>query len=369
MACYFLEELLTRGRVCVLTPEPVSLEDHDRVWGTRLAGSELEVKVLHSPLLSLLRRLRVPTVRLEIHLLCRAAKKLRSRFTYCTVIPGELDLGAPCLQVLYYPFLSMEQLKGEVRSLKPFWWRLLAHLNIWASQWLHHWQDSRISESFIVVISRYIGALVQDVYHSTHNEVLFPPPAALPAVESKDRRMAVLAIGRITRVKGWTELVSLVDKVRARGHELGLTIVGFVEDPEYHRELELLRKTRADWFRLRADTSREELTAEIAEHEFGIHIMEGEHYGMGVAEMMLGGCLTLVHDSGGQVEIVTEPELRFTDLDDGAEKLSRLLDDPDERERLKASQCARRRDYSLEAFRESFHRCMDAYENWLNVNS
>ena len=45
------------------------------------------------------------------------------------------------------------------------------------------------------------------------------------------------------------------------------------------------------------------------------------------------------------------------------------LQDPDERERLKASQCARRRDYSLEAFRESFHRCMDAYENWLNVNS
>ena len=102
MACYFLEELLTRGSVCVLTPKQVSLEEHDRIWGTRLAQSELEIKVLQSPLLNFLRRLRIPTVRLETHLLCRAARKLRNRFTYCTVIPGELDLGAPSLQVFFY---------------------------------------------------------------------------------------------------------------------------------------------------------------------------------------------------------------------------------------------------------------------------
>jgi glycosyltransferase involved in cell wall biosynthesis len=250
-----------------------------------------------------------------------------------------------------------EQRKG------PFWRRLFSRLNMFACQSISRWQDSRISENFIVVISRFVGDVFQRVYQSSHDEVLFPPPAALHAQEKIEKRKAVLAVGRIARVKKWTELVSLLDQVRARGFDVGLTIVGFVEDADYHAELLRLGEKR-DWFRLRANASREELTTEIAEHEFGIHIMPGEHYGMAVAEMLLGGCLTLVHDSGGQVEIVTEPELRFADTQDAVQKLSRLLGSPQERERLKAAQRKRCQAYSLEAFRDSFHRCMDTYEAW-----
>jgi hypothetical protein len=81
MACHFLEELLTRGPVCLLTLHPVSLKEHDRFWGTRLAETDLQVQVLESRFLDFIRLIRLPLVRLEMHLLCRAARKLRSRYT------------------------------------------------------------------------------------------------------------------------------------------------------------------------------------------------------------------------------------------------------------------------------------------------
>lgn len=49
-----------------------------------------------------------------------------------------------------------------------------------------------------------------------------------------------------------------------------------------------------------------------------------EHFGITTVEAILKGCIPLVHNSGGQVEIVPNQELRFDD-DDFVEKYSRLI--------------------------------------------
>lgn len=364
MTCHFLEQLLTRGRVCLLTLHPVSLAELDQRWGTRLAESALEVTVVDSLWLKFAQALKLPRIRLECHILCREARKLVSHYQYCTVVGEELDLQVPCLQYLYYPNRSLEVMRRLGRQGRPVWWNLLLWLNIFFCQLLCKWDDSAISKNFTVLISGYVGEVFQKIYRGRGNFILFPPPTVEPQGMGGERRLALLAIGRIARIKQWTSLISLLDQLRAEGYEVGLTIAGYVEEQAYYDELVQLKESRNDWFRLRTNISREELNTEIAGHEFGIHMMPEEHYGMAVAELLLGGCLTLVHDSGGQVEIVTEPELRFRDLQDGARKLKGLLASDKERERLKASQQARRQAYTLEAFRDSFHRCLDEYEAW-----
>lgn len=49
-----------------------------------------------------------------------------------------------------------------------------------------------------------------------------------------------------------------------------------------------------------------------------------EHFGITTVEAILKGCIPLVHNSGGQIEIVPDSELRFDD-DDFIEKYSRLI--------------------------------------------
>jgi glycosyltransferase involved in cell wall biosynthesis len=43
---------------------------------------------------------------------------------------------------------------------------------------------------------------------------------------------------------------------------------------------------------------------------------ETEHFGITVAQAIAHGCVPIVHDSGGQVELVTNPALRFSSRGD-----------------------------------------------------
>ena len=79
--------------------------------------------------------------------------------------------------------------------------------------------------------------------------------------------------------------------------------------------------------------------------------MEGEHFGIAVAEMARAGCLPLVHASGGPVEIVdAEPALLWTTPADAAVRLRALLDAPACAEALAAALTRRAARFAPETF-------------------
>ena len=61
-----------------------------------------------------------------------------------------------------------------------------------------------------------------------------------------------------------------------------------------------------DWIEIREDLSRTELNALMGRSRYGVHAMEGEHFGMATAEMIRAGCLVFPHRSGGSVEVVDD---------------------------------------------------------------
>ena len=74
----------------------------------------------------------------------------------------------------------------------------------------------------------------------------------------------------------------------------------------------------------------------MAQHRYGIHTMENEHFGIGVAEMVRAGCIPFVHDSGGPVEIVGgRSELRFRDAPEGAAAMAVAMRDGDLPDRMR----------------------------------
>jgi glycosyltransferase involved in cell wall biosynthesis len=157
-------------------------------------------------------------------------------------------------------------------------------------------------------------------------------------------------------VKRWEMAVEIVELARRRGLDIGLTLINQPDRINYGRRIAAMAAGRP-WFRLVTGITREQLAGEVAHHRYGLHTMEDEHFGIAVAEMVRAGCIPLVHDSGGPVEIVGgHRELRFRSVEEGAAALHAVMEDDTLQQRLRGAlgqQCER---FSVEAFCESLRR-------------
>jgi glycosyltransferase involved in cell wall biosynthesis len=157
-------------------------------------------------------------------------------------------------------------------------------------------------------------------------------------------------------IKRWELAVEIVDLVRSRGIDLGLTLINQPDAVEYGRRITAMAASRP-WFRILTGLTREQLTQEVAQHRYGIHTMEEEHFGIAVAEILRGGCVPFVHDSGGPVEIVGgQRELRFRTAEEGAGALAAVIADAALRDRLRSVLAAQRERFSAEMFCGSLQR-------------
>ena len=81
-----------------------------------------------------------------------------------------------------------------------------------------------------------------------------------------------------------------------------------------------------DWVTLDDVLERRELLPLMTQYKYGIHGALDEPFGIAVAELVKFGCIVFVPNGGGQVEIVESPQLTFDDLEDGARKISAVLE-------------------------------------------
>jgi glycosyltransferase involved in cell wall biosynthesis len=56
-----------------------------------------------------------------------------------------------------------------------------------------------------------------------------------------------------------------------------------------------------------------------------MHSTVEEHFGLSTVEAISAGCIPLVHNSGGQIEIVKRSELLYDDIPDAEIKLQDIL--------------------------------------------
>ena len=91
-----------------------------------------------------------------------------------------------------------------------------------------------------------------------------------------------------------------------------LHIVGTDDDRAYTAHIRRLAAADPAWITLHENLARADLAALLARQRYGIHAMEGEHFGIAVAEMVRAGCIVFVPRTGGPIEIVGADErLRF----------------------------------------------------------
>lgn len=361
VANWMLQALVERGRVTVLTWDPPDFAAIDAYYGTSLRGRPMEVLTVAPGVRRVLRASGLPHRLLALRWLQRRAAQLRPGFRHAFSAFNLLDLGEPpSVQYVHHPVPDGPPENPWSDRLLP---RLIWPAYMWLLDRVYLPQRQRWEANLTLANSHWTARALLSQGFPQAPRVLYPPPLGRPVHSPEGaRRFGFVSVGRLDPSKNWVDLIAIVEGVRARGYPVSLTLAGSRFDPVTCTRIQALAETRRSWLTLLLDPPREVLDLELAEHAFGLHGMKDEHYGMAVAELLLSECLTFVHDSGGQVEIVTQPEARYRSVEDAVEKICAVLDDPALHARLQEGQKARAGELTRERFLADFTALVDSLE-------
>jgi glycosyltransferase involved in cell wall biosynthesis len=182
--------------------------------------------------------------------------------------------------------------------------------------------------------------------------VVYPPAVGKFAdVPWDQRKDGFVCIGRISGEKRIQLMIEILAAVRRAGPQVHLHVVGKLFDAGYLDSIRRLVQASAPWVHLHENLSRPELAELISRHRYGIHAMLDEPFGMAVAELISGGCITFVPNRGGQVEIVGNDErLIYSSREDAVNKILRALREPDYQASLRNHVASRRSLFGAERF-------------------
>jgi glycosyltransferase involved in cell wall biosynthesis len=172
---------------------------------------------------------------------------------------------------------------------------------------------------------RHYGPGSARTIHHGASVSLSPSDSAYLPFSARENNFVIL--GRVVPNKRVDLAISIVERLREQhSHDVGLRIIGRAA-PEYEQEVRALMAGRP-WIEWHSDLTRTTLEQLIARQKWGLHCYRFEHYGLAPAELQHLGCITFVPDFGGQTEIITDPRLRYTDMDDAVAKIDAILRAP-----------------------------------------
>jgi glycosyltransferase involved in cell wall biosynthesis len=351
VAAWTLQALRGTCDLSLVTWDDVDYDGVNRTFGTTLRSGDFRVH--RCPLAWRLLAATVPgnLDLLRVSVLARQAKRLDVLHRYDVVLSthNEIDVGRRAIQYVHYPHAYTRPPRSHYR-----WFHrppgLIASYRL-LCDFVSPVDLERVGRNLTIANSRFIAARVSQVYGISPIVIQPPVPGGFPDIPWHARENGIVCLGRLAPVKQLTDAVDLVDRVRARGHDVRLYIIGTPEDARYEARLRGLAQTRADWMTLHINLTRQDMTALAARQRYALHPQVGEPFGIAVAELLVAGCVTFVAAPGGPVEIVgDEPALVFATPAEAVDRIDAVLRDAAVQDRLRHQLAARRELFSAERF-------------------
>lgn len=350
VAAFALQALRDSYDIELLSWEPIAFAEIDRFYGTRLSETRF---VTHgfSPLLRRLLALDPdPHSFQRVAFLIRRAKQMRNRYHLLASFCDEIDFGRTGLQYIHYPYF--EGLYRETRT-PGTWWNAL-RLRCRPFQLISGFRFETMKQNVTLVNSNWTGERMRRAFGIPSRTVYPPVVGDFPSVPWEAREDGFVSIGRISPEKRLEDNIHLVRALRAQGHSVHFHIIGTRGHPNaepYYCMIASLVKEYSDWVTLHENLSRVEMYALVSKHRYGLHGMPGEHFGLAPAEMIRGGCIVFVPNSGGQVEIVGgNNRLTYASAKEAVDKIARVLKNETMQRDLQSQLAARADLFSAERF-------------------
>lgn len=172
--------------------------------------------------------------------------------------------------------------------------------------------------NYLVSNSEFSRSYIKKYYPKYNKEI----PIIYPPVDNNqnlkktfgERASNISSLGRFCREKKQLEQIKLATKIP----EWNLHLIGFSDECNdylrYCREYASKNSIKNVFFHV--NVSNKEKKELLNNSKFFIHTNINEPFGITTVEAILCGCVPLVHNSGGQKEIVPFDDLRFNSFDD-----------------------------------------------------
>jgi glycosyltransferase involved in cell wall biosynthesis len=185
-----------------------------------------------------------------------------------------------------------------------------------------------IQSSTVLSNSNWTAGVVNEIY-DVCPQTVYPPvdTSEFSSSPLTKQEHGFVSIGRLSPDKNILRNIEIVERLYERGHDVHLHLIGPAPRSDYLATI----KDRIDgcsFVSLDNELDRNELVEMINQHRYGLHGKEHEHFGLVVAELIAGGSIPFIPNSGGQREIVAEREdLLYSSTEEAVEKIDRVLTD------------------------------------------
>lgn len=241
-------------------------------------------------------------------LVSRYFRAAASEFDLAVSTANEMALPEPSVQYVHDPQYHLSRLDGtSQRRLNTLW------------SWIGSPNAETLRNATVLANSAYTADRVAKMY-GVRPEVLHPPVDSIPSgAPWEQREQGIVVVGRIAPDKQVLEAIEIVDRLRDRGTDIHLHIVGSAPPTyrSYGTTVETKAKNRA-YVTVERNVSRDRLEALLGSHRYGLNLKRDEHFGMSVAEYVTAGMVPFAPDSGGQREILDDRADRLFDSIAGA---------------------------------------------------
>jgi len=218
----------------------------------------------------------------------------------------------------------------------------------------YRWHSTVGPNDLQIANSAFTAARFEEHYHSKIDGILYPP-VDIDFKEGKKVPKRIVSLGRFSPNKRQLEQIKMMAKLP--GYELYL--IGFKNDHSYFDTCaQTIESLGLQNVHLVADASEEERNELLTSATFFIHSLREEPFGITTVQGIGAGCLPLVHNSGGQREVVPYAELRYESESDIPE-LVRGLEKSDQIAELRTTLLEHVKSYESSTFREQFKKLLE----------
>ncbi len=277
--------------------------------GGRLAVSSARLRRLPAPLAAVLKPWSIRHARLGLD---------RYDFVYCFEAGVRMPKGVPNVCWLAGP--GFLRLPGDRVNWRRFW--SPAEIKMIVNHLLQP-LFPRDRHSSYVTHSEYIAGLVEERW-GVRLPVIWPPARSRPLPSPPARRTGFLYLSRLEELKQADTFLNLAKSLP----DQRMTLAGAVTGGDRAYLAHLRGRLAAEGLgnvAIVENPSEADVAGLLASHEFFVFPAHWEHFGIVTVEAILAGLLPLVHDTGGQREIVPDESLRFLSDEDLLDRARRVL--------------------------------------------
>ena len=345
---WIIEALKEEYQVDLLTFSKVDAEILNRFYGTHLEQGQFSITRPSLPPL-LARTNRLPL--LKDHLMMRYCKSVRADFDLFICVGGIMDFGCPSMQyVAFAPASTFVKVVSHEPGM-PWWSYLPKKAFMRFCESISSYSECTMKQNVTLATSAWTGKIMEAVYSVNNYKVVFPPVDA-PSSETPwdSRQEGFLCVARIVPEKLVDQAIEILRRVRQKGFDVSLHIIGRDDDPKYAKKIKELCAENDAWVYLHGVLPKQDLFRLMGENKYGINPAFGEPSGVAALEMVKAGCMVFIRDGGGLPEILDTPELTYSSMDDAVAKIIGALSSDSLRESLLQRLAAQAELFSTQVF-------------------